>query len=188
MSKGKGSKTKKSQPVKYKLEYDSNNSGGDWWLKDKDWAAMEKAGWTVEWGGLYFCNSEYGSFREYTPPVVDPPCPLPVPKEGSRFLDNPCPGHRYATSYAEAKEKGYRWLGALARGAWIETEDVKAEIEKWESLTRQDAAAEGCNCCGSPHGFSWTVLTGPHAGKPGYLMIERTSRWGVGDEEQEEGR
>lgn len=32
-----------------KVEYDSNNSGGSWWLEDKDWTALEKAGWTVKW-------------------------------------------------------------------------------------------------------------------------------------------
>ncbi len=32
-----------------KIEYMSNNSGGDWWLKDKDWIALEKAGWEVAW-------------------------------------------------------------------------------------------------------------------------------------------
>ena len=32
------------------IKYDSNNSGGSWWLKDKDWYALEAAGWTVEWG------------------------------------------------------------------------------------------------------------------------------------------
>jgi hypothetical protein len=31
------------------LEYDSNNSGGDWWLKDQDWYNLENAGWTVHW-------------------------------------------------------------------------------------------------------------------------------------------
>lgn len=35
-----------------KIEYDSNNSGGNWWLEDKDWEALEAAGWEVEWGGL----------------------------------------------------------------------------------------------------------------------------------------
>lgn len=33
----------------FKLEYSSNNSGGSWWLKDKDWKALEDAGWVVEW-------------------------------------------------------------------------------------------------------------------------------------------
>lgn len=32
-----------------KIQYRSNNSGGHWWLKDRDWAALEAAGWSVEW-------------------------------------------------------------------------------------------------------------------------------------------
>ena len=31
------------------LKYSSNNSGGSWWLNDKDWKAMESAGWVVDW-------------------------------------------------------------------------------------------------------------------------------------------
>jgi len=31
------------------VEYSHTNSGGSWWLKDKDWKALEKAGWTVKW-------------------------------------------------------------------------------------------------------------------------------------------
>lgn len=31
------------------MEYSSNNSGGDWWLTDKDWRHLEKAGWEVAW-------------------------------------------------------------------------------------------------------------------------------------------
>jgi hypothetical protein len=31
------------------VEYESNNSGGDWWLSDDDWHALEAAGWEVEW-------------------------------------------------------------------------------------------------------------------------------------------
>lgn len=31
------------------VKYRSNNSGGDWWLKDEDWLAPEKAGWRVSW-------------------------------------------------------------------------------------------------------------------------------------------
>lgn len=33
------------------VEYDSNNSGGGWWLGDEEWLALERAGWTVHWGG-----------------------------------------------------------------------------------------------------------------------------------------
>lgn len=31
------------------IEYSSNNSGGDWWLKDEDWRSLESAGWKVQW-------------------------------------------------------------------------------------------------------------------------------------------
>ena len=31
------------------VEYNSNNSGGGWWLKDEDWQKLEDAGWTVDW-------------------------------------------------------------------------------------------------------------------------------------------
>ena len=31
------------------VSYDSNNSGGRWWLADDDWRKLEKAGWVVEW-------------------------------------------------------------------------------------------------------------------------------------------
>lgn len=32
-----------------RVEYSSNNSGGGWWLKDRDWRALEAAGWKVKW-------------------------------------------------------------------------------------------------------------------------------------------
>jgi len=32
-----------------KVEYSSNNSGGDWWLTDENWRALEAAGWEVAW-------------------------------------------------------------------------------------------------------------------------------------------
>lgn len=31
------------------IEYDSNNSGGEWWLSDQNWKDLEAAGWTVDW-------------------------------------------------------------------------------------------------------------------------------------------
>lgn len=30
-----------------KIEYSQNNSGGSWWLDDKDWDALQAAGWDV---------------------------------------------------------------------------------------------------------------------------------------------
>jgi len=31
------------------IRYDSNNSGGYWWLTDDHWCALEKDGWIVDW-------------------------------------------------------------------------------------------------------------------------------------------
>ncbi len=45
-------KRKTNKPKDYSktvVEYDSNNSGGSWWLEDDDWRNLEKAGWEVEW-------------------------------------------------------------------------------------------------------------------------------------------
>lgn len=32
-----------------RVEYSSNNSGGDWWLTDQNWRDLEAAGWKVDW-------------------------------------------------------------------------------------------------------------------------------------------
>ena len=32
-----------------KISYSSNNSGGYWWLTDKNWKDLEKNGWEVQW-------------------------------------------------------------------------------------------------------------------------------------------
>lgn len=32
-----------------KVTYDSNNSGGSWWLTDQNWLDLEAAGWQVNW-------------------------------------------------------------------------------------------------------------------------------------------
>jgi hypothetical protein len=32
-----------------RVTYNSNNSGGSWWLTDDDWHALEDAGWEVDW-------------------------------------------------------------------------------------------------------------------------------------------
>lgn len=31
------------------VEYSSNNSGGSWWLTDKNWKDLANAGWEVQW-------------------------------------------------------------------------------------------------------------------------------------------
>lgn len=31
------------------VQYSTNNSGGEWWLSDEDWKALEAGGWEVDW-------------------------------------------------------------------------------------------------------------------------------------------
>jgi hypothetical protein len=40
-----------------KVIYSSNNSGGNWWLSDEDWIALEKAGWKVKWEEYRFLGA-----------------------------------------------------------------------------------------------------------------------------------
>lgn len=48
---------------------------------------------------------------------------------------------------------GDRWLGALATSATREGVTYTEAIDEWETITGQDADAEGCSCCGRPHEF-----------------------------------
>ena len=48
---------------------------------------------------------------------------------------------------------GDRWLGALAMRATREGLTLRESVEEWEEITGQNAADQGCNCCGSPHDF-----------------------------------
>lgn len=98
-----------SERISY-IEYDSNNSGGGWWLKDHDWRALEAAGWEVQW----------------------------VAKD------------KYQKSYAD---KNGRWLNALATRAIRRGLTMRQAVEEFERVTGQNAADEGCNCCGQPHNF-----------------------------------
>lgn len=61
------------------VEYDSNNSGGSWWLKDEDWEALAEAGWNVHW--------KQGSGFPSLDPDAEHPGPLdPREKTGERWL------------------------------------------------------------------------------------------------------
>lgn len=131
-----------------KVTYDSNNSGGGWWLKDKDWEKLEKAGWTVNWGGTYFCHSKYGSIANVRKPTYESFRECATAEE--------CHGHRALETYEEASKlpKDRRWLGCIARGATIECQSLGEAIRIWENATGMDASDNGCNCCGPPHSFS----------------------------------
>lgn len=126
-----------------KVEYRSNNSGGSWWLDDKDWKALAKAGWEVQWGGEYFCRSRFGFGK---PPAGKlEPC----------AEEAACPGHRRFDAPEEIKTKDDRYMGALAKSAVSrDYPDARAAIEDWERITGQTASDEGCNCCGNPHDFT----------------------------------
>jgi len=123
------------------LSYSSNNSGGGWWLKDKDWKALEKAGWEVEWGGLWFCKVYNFSHKE-KPDYLTEEC-----------VDK-CPGHRLFFSPKEMKEKD-KWLGSLARACKKDFPSLYEGLKEFEKITNQTITDEGCNCCGAPHAFSW---------------------------------
>lgn len=109
------------------LVYDSNNSGGDWWLDEKDWDALERAGWTVHWiqpnsgGALAVSGSEYEFER------------LLLPKEKS----------------------GVKWLGAKACSAAKKFPDRRTGVKEWARVTGENPADLGCGCCGPPHSFVW---------------------------------
>lgn len=127
-----------------RVEYSHNNSGGRWWLKDKHWAALEKAGWEVEWGGSDFCHSNFGAFLSSEN------------KAPNTCEDGKCEGHRRYGSYDEAKAagEGGRWLGCLAKAAVKDFDSLADAVREWEQVTGMDASDEGCNCCGAPHSFS----------------------------------
>jgi hypothetical protein len=126
-----------------RVEYSANNSGGSWWLKDQHWLALEAAGWTVEWGGRYFCKSEFGFHRK-------PQC-APEPCSSSRE----CSGHRAYASFDEAAAAGARSIGAIATEAYKDFETLKDAILEWEHVTGLEATDDGCSCCGPPHAFRY---------------------------------
>lgn len=115
-----------------KVIYSSNNSGGRWWLSQKDWEALEDAGWTVHWVNQDAVGlSRAGDYRGY---------------DFDKCLD---------TDGYPTRDKAGEWLGATAKSAAIEVDNVQDAIESFESVTGQDASAEGCNCCGEPHNFTY---------------------------------
>jgi hypothetical protein len=126
------------------LHYSSNNSGGSWWLKDEDWQHLEEAGWIVHW------------FHD-----VDDPSHVHVDDPGERRLSDH--SHGYSNTLIPAPQTGQRWLGALAKSAAIQTDDPDQAVLDWERITNQNAAEEGCNCCGEPHYFTFTDANGKTA-------------------------
>lgn len=136
------------------VEYNSNNSGRSWWLKDKDWKKLEKAGWVVVWSWLSEKFNESGNYvrqKNGMPKIV--------------------PSHESGSSWdKEVREVGYRWIGALAKKAYKPNCKTLAEaVEEWEKLTGACSTDAGCACCGQPHRFTLydnkgkEVASGPSA-------------------------
>jgi hypothetical protein len=127
------------------VEYESNNSGGSWWLNDDDWKALEKAGWVVAWRYLTPMYDEKGSYirDERGIPKLIHVKDAPPPKWKLGFYD-------------ESGETGeYRWLGALATSAYKpDCSDIRAAADEWERITGKSATDAGCPCCGQPHSFT----------------------------------
>jgi len=90
------------------IRYDSNNSGGRWWLKDKDWKRLEKGGWKVIWANEPFVYTADGRHS--------------YDKDGF-------PKTRFN------KKLPKRWLGALASEAFKHFSSPKEAIEEFQQIT-----------------------------------------------------
>jgi hypothetical protein len=124
-----------------KVRYSTNNSGGHWWLSDKDWKKLEKKGWKVKW---------ISKEKHYKP---DKDCP-------------DCNGTGKSDKYVSSKGLCFRCtynifagqkrhLGVLARECEKDFESLKDALQEFEKITGQKITDEGCGCCGPPHTFWW---------------------------------
>ena len=120
--------------------YDSNNSGGSWWLGDEQWKALEAAGWKVAWERLEHVYAENGGYE------LDP--------DGTPKLVPVGAGNGKYKSFARRYESGeYRFLGALATRAYRAGLSLREAAEEWERVTSKSSTDAGCPCCGPPHTF-----------------------------------
>jgi hypothetical protein len=116
-----------------KIEYSSNNSGGSWWLSDKDWEKLRKAGWEVQ-DYVHVCREVERKIAEGDSEVL-------------RFDPR-----RW---YSQDAKGVYRYLGAIATKATKNFETPAEAMREFEKITGQSVMDEGCNCCGAPHSFRW---------------------------------
>jgi len=133
------------------IKYHSNNSGGSWWLNDKDWKRLEKAGWKVVWANEEFVyeNGEFTFDKKG----------FPVTKKSK------------SPRFAKKDKKGdWRWLGALAKRAFKDFPSLKEAMEEFEKITGQDVTDEGCNCCGPPHSFETLTENREYASGEGCIQ------------------
>lgn len=119
---------------KIPVEYSSNNSGGSWWLKPKDWVALKKAGWKL------FGHGDYAY------------------KDGYNIPDkNGLPSYKSEIPKTEQDVEEYPFLRSdkTPYDAYKLFDNIQEAIIEFEKLTDQNVTDEGCNCCGPPHSFTW---------------------------------
>ncbi len=145
------------------VEYCSNNSGGDWWLSDDDWKALEKNGWKVAWVSLENAFDEKGNYlrdADGTPKLV------PAGTGGGK----------YSLGIGKPDENGeYRWLGCLAKGAYRVGLSLDRAVSEWERITGECSTAAGCPCCGNPHNFTEYDDAGNYRSSGPHVSYE--ARW-----------
>ncbi len=124
------------------VEYESNNSGGSWWLKDEHWKALEAAGWKVQWVSLENLFTEDGG--NYVREADGTPKLVPLGQGNSHFV----------SLSREGADGEYRWLGALAKNAFRVGVSMREAADEWERITGMGATDAGCACCGQPHTFT----------------------------------
>lgn len=167
------------------IEYDSNNSGGSFWLKDEDWKALEDAGWHVNWvvvterkaysgPGIYTSarsGRRYGkTWDEATRPFVAGDLRWPDSDSDERVV-------AVADSYDDAvalRERYGGYLGTLAVSCAKKGQSAQALVDEFERITGQNAADAGCGCdyCGPPHSFEWHDDDG--SSSYGYAVVAKT--------------
>lgn len=125
------------------VKYDSNNSGGSFWLSLENWEALEKAGWTVHWIDP---NKRLGGRPDSS---YDEPL-------------KPCP-----------KVDGAEYLGTVACSAAKEFDNASEAIPEFERVAGQDASDIGCNCCGPPHSFEYEDEDGKNHYASAYVAETR---------------
>ena len=153
------------------VEYDSNNSGGGWWLKTADWQALEDAGWIVHWIHDLIPVYDKDGLKCYVDNVDNPTHTHSV-EDGEYDHKWGAHKHKYSDQLVPAVWNGEDWLGAAAQSAVkvvANEEEAMAAISEFERLTGSRASDEGCNCCGPPHSFKLEMEDGSY-GK--YLHIE----------------
>ncbi len=150
------------------IEYDSNNSGGGWWLNDTDWKALEEAGWHVDWIVVTSRESSFStnpfvsasSGRRYGETWEE--ATRPFTPGTSRWDTDSMGVDETVVAAANTFEEALTLRGlygdymeALAVSAVKQGESAAELVEEFERLTGQSASDLGCSCCGPPHSFVW---------------------------------